>query len=110
MLITILHPANTQYPGLAFWDPALIAEPSGAGDTAMLVASQQTLPSSRQGLAQEGQGAWPSRAGGRVPGHPGAGMLSGAARELRSQSSQQDHGGGAAQRLTRSDAHPWGSG
>lgn len=110
MLVTALHPANTQQPGLALWDPALTggwAKPSSAGDTAVLVTSQQTLPSSWQGLAQEGQGARLRGAAGRVPRHSGAGMLSRAARELRSQSSQQDHSSRAAQRLTHSDAHPW---
>ena len=109
MLVTALHPANMQQPELALWDTVLTvgwAEPSSAGDAAVLVTSQQTLPSSQQGLAQEGQGAWPHKAAGRVTGHLGAGMLSRAAGELRSQSSQQDHGGRAARRLTHSDAHP----
>lgn len=99
-----------QQPGVALWDPALAAgwaEPSSTRDEAELVTSQQILPPSWQGLAQEGQVAQLRGAAGRLPGHPGAGMLSGAAGDLGSQSSQQDHGSRAAWRLTHSDAHPW---
>lgn len=49
MLITILHPTNMQKPGPALWNSVLTAgwaEPHSAGDTAVLVTSQQTLPSS----------------------------------------------------------------
>ena len=86
MLISALHPANTQQPGQALRDPALTAgwaETSSARDAAALVTSQQTLPSSRQGLAREGQGA--------RPWHPGVGVFSRAAGDLRSQSWQEGH-------------------
>lgn len=109
MLVTSLHPTDMQQPGdPELRDPALTAgsaEPRSAGEAAVLVTSQQTLPSSRQGLPREGQGAQPREAAGRVPGHPRAGVLSTAARELRSQNLQQDHRGGAAQRLAHRDAH-----
>lgn len=88
MLITILHPTNMQQPGPALWNSVLTAGwagPHSAGDTAVLVTSQQALPSSWQGQAREGQGVQPSQAAGRVPGLPGIGMLSRTARELRIQ-------------------------